>query len=54
MNTRSAHRSAEGDAMTAADDHFQRECKTYLSRNFAESGEWFTKALAENSENVNY
>ncbi|MCQ2356600.1 MAG: hypothetical protein MJ014_06280 [Methanocorpusculum sp.] len=40
--------------MTAADEFFQNGMQAYLSRNFAESAEWFTKALAKNSENVNY
>lgn len=40
--------------MTAADEHFQRGMQEYLARNFAESVVLFTKALAENPENVNY
>ncbi|HJJ97555.1 MAG TPA: hypothetical protein O0X45_00565 [Methanocorpusculum sp.] len=40
--------------MTAADEYFQKGMQAYLVRNFAESIEWFTKALAENPENVNY
>ncbi len=40
--------------MTAADVFFRSGMQAYLSRNFAESVAWFTKALAENPENVNY
>ncbi|HJJ89086.1 MAG TPA: tetratricopeptide repeat protein [Methanocorpusculum sp.] len=40
--------------MTKAEDFFQKGMEMYLIRNFEESVEWFTKALAENPENVNY
>lgn len=40
--------------MTAADVFFRSGMQAYLARNFAESVAWFTKALAENPENVNY
>ncbi len=40
--------------MGPADEYFQQGMKCYLARNFSESVAWFTKALAENPENVNY
>jgi len=40
--------------MTMADEFFQKGMQAYLARNFAESVEWFTKALEENPGNVNY
>jgi tetratricopeptide (TPR) repeat protein len=40
--------------MTAADTFFQKGMQAYLARNFAKSTKWFTKALLENPENVNY
>lgn len=40
--------------MPAADECFRLGMDAYLARNFAESADWFTRALWENPGNVNY
>lgn len=40
--------------MTAADEYFRQGMDAYLARNFAESVDWFARALRENPDNVNY